>query len=65
MAMLLSEFDFLPIYRADLAGSRTLSFHMKHDQIPGPQNYKIGSGRISKMAVVTKNSKKLQNQLFL
>ena len=24
--MLLSEFDFLPIYRADLAGSRTLSF---------------------------------------
>ena len=26
MAMLLSEFEFLPIYRADLAGSRTLSF---------------------------------------
>ena len=26
IAMLLSEFDFLPIYRADLAGSRTLSF---------------------------------------
>ena len=26
MAMLLSEFDFLPVYRADLAGSRTLSF---------------------------------------
>ena len=26
MAMLLSEFHFLPIYRADLAGSRTLSF---------------------------------------
>ena len=26
MAMLLSGFDFLPIYRADLAGSRTLSF---------------------------------------
>ena len=25
-AMLLSEFDFLPIHRADLAGSRTLSF---------------------------------------
>ena len=36
MAMLLSEFDFLPIYRADLAGSRTLSFtandaHGMHD----------------------------------
>ena len=26
MAMLLSEFDFLPVYRADLAGSRTLTF---------------------------------------
>ena len=26
MEMLLGEFDFLPIYRADLAGSRTLSF---------------------------------------
>ena len=26
MAMLLREFDFLQIYRADLAGSRTLSF---------------------------------------
>ena len=24
--MMLSEFEFLPIYRADLAGSRTLSF---------------------------------------
>ena len=29
IAMLLSEFDFLPIYRADLAGSRTLSFDQK------------------------------------
>ena len=27
MAMLLGEFDFLSIYRADLAGSRTLSFN--------------------------------------
>ena len=26
MATLLSEFDFVPVYKADLAGSRTLSF---------------------------------------
>ena len=31
--MLQSEFDFLPIYRADLAGSRTLSFWMKQTRL--------------------------------
>ena len=30
---------------------------MDHDLPPGSQNYKIGSGRISKMAAITKNSK--------
>ena len=30
---------------------------MKHDLAPGSQNYKIGSGRISKMAAITKNNK--------
>ena len=30
---------------------------MKHYQTPGSRNCKIGSGRISKMAAVTKNSK--------
>ena len=34
-----------------------LKFHMEHDLPPGSQNYKIGSGRISKMAAITKNSK--------
>ena len=34
-----------------------LKFYMEHDQPPGSQNYKIGSGRISKMAPITKNSK--------
>ena len=34
-----------------------LKFHMEHDQTPGSQNCKIGLGRISKMAAVTKNSK--------
>ena len=35
-----------------------LKFYMKHDLAPGSQNYKIRSGRISKMVAITKNSKK-------
>ena len=42
-----------------------LKFYMEHDLPPRSQNYKIGSGRKSKMAAITKNSKKEQNQLFL
>ena len=32
-------------------------FYMEHDLSPGSQNYKIGSGRISKMAAITKMAK--------
>ena len=35
-----------------------LNFFMEHDLAPGPQNYKIVLGRISKMVAITKNSKK-------
>ena len=38
-----------------------LKFYMEHDLPPGSQNFKIGTGRISKMAAITKNNK---NQLF-
>ena len=34
-----------------------LKFYMERDLPPGSQNYKIGSGRISKMAAITKNNK--------
>ena len=34
-----------------------LKFHMKYDLTPGSQNCKIRSGRISKMAAITKNNK--------
>ena len=34
-----------------------LKFYMEHDLAPGSQNYEIGSGRISKMVAITKNSK--------
>ena len=46
-----------------------LKFYIEHDLAPGSQNYKTGLGRISKMAVITKNSKNnklLQNHwIFL
>ena len=38
-------------------GPTVLKFHIEHDLTPGSQNCKIGSGQISKMAAVTKNSK--------
>ena len=41
-----------------------LKFHMEHDLPPRSQNYKIGSGRKSKMAVITKNSKNNKINFF-
>ena len=37
---------------------------MEDDLAPGSQNYKIGSGRISKMAAITKNSKNNKINFF-
>ena len=37
---------------------------MEHHLAPGSQNYKIGSGRISKMAAITKNSKNNKINFF-
>ena len=41
-----------------------LKFYMEHDLPPRFQNYKIGSGRISKMAAITKNSKNNKSNFF-
>ena len=41
-----------------------LIFYMEHDLPPRSQNYKIGSGRISKMAAITKNSKNNKINFF-
>ena len=41
-----------------------LKFYMEHDLVPGSQNYKIGLGRISKMAAITKNSKNNKINFF-
>ena len=41
-----------------------LKFYMEHDLPPGSQNYKIGLGRISKMAAITRNSKSNKIKFF-
>ena len=41
-----------------------LKFYMEHDLPLRSQNYKIGSGRISKMAAITKNSKNNKINFF-
>ena len=41
-----------------------LKFFMEHDLLPGSQNDKTGSGRISKMAAITKNSKNNKINFF-
>ena len=41
-----------------------LKFYMEHDLAPGSQNYEIGSGRIRKMAAVTKNNKNNKINFF-
>ena len=45
-------------------GPTVLKFHMEYDLTPGSQNYKIGLGRISKMAAVMKNSKTKKINFF-
>ena len=45
-------------------GSTVLKFHIEHDLTPGSQNCKTGSGRISKMAAVTRNSKNIKINFF-
>ena len=35
-------------------GPTVIKFHMKHDLTPESQNYKIGSGRMFKMALLLK-----------
>ena len=60
------ENKYSNIFFYKTTGPTVLKFHMEHNLTPGSQNCKIGSGRISKMAAVTKNSKKKnQNQLLL
>ena len=44
--------------------STVFKFYMKHDLLPRSQNYKIGSGRMSKMAAITKNHKNNKINFF-
>ena len=53
-----SIFFFKPI------APTVLKFYMEHNLAQGSQNYKIGSGRISKMAAITKYSKNNKINFF-
>ena len=44
--------------------STVLKFYMELDLPPGSQNYKIGSGEISKMAAITKYNKNNKINFF-
>ena len=58
------ENNYSNIFFYKIVASIVLKFYMKHDLPPGSQNYKIGSGRISKMAAITKNSKNNKINFF-
>ena len=58
------ENKYLNIFFYETAGSTFLKFHMEHDLTRGSQNCKIGSGRITKMAAITKNSKNNKINVF-
>ena len=45
-------------------GPTVLKFHIEPNLTPGSQNYKIGSGRISQTAAVTKNIKNNKTNFF-
>ena len=58
------ENNYSNIVLCKTTGSTFYKFHMEHDLTPGSQNCEIGSGRISEMATVTKNSKNNKINLF-
>ena len=55
--LLTLENKYSNIFFCKTIAPTVLKFYMEHDLAPGSQNYKTGSGRISKMATITKNSK--------
>ena len=58
------ENKYSNIFFYKILAPTVFKFYMEHDLPPGSQNYKIGSGRISKMAAITKNSKNNKINFF-
>ena len=58
------ENKYSNIFFYKIISPTVLKFYMEHDLPPGSQNYKIGSGPISKMAAITKNSKNKEINFF-
>ena len=55
------ENKYSNIFFYKIIAPTVLKFYMKHELLPGSQNNKIGSGRISKMAAITKIAKKTKS----
>ena len=58
------ENKYSNIFFSKTTAPTVLKFYMEHDLPPGSQNYKMGSGRISKMSAITKNSKNNKINFF-
>ena len=58
------ENEYSNIFFYKTIAPTVLKFYMEYDLPPRSQNYKIGSGRISKMDAITKNSKNNQIKFF-
>ena len=58
------ENKYSNIFFYKIIAPTVLKFYMEHDLPPRSQNYKIGSGRKSKMAAITKNSKNNKINFF-
>ena len=58
------ENKYSNIFFYKTTGLTVLKFHVENDLTPGSQSYKIGSGRISRMAAGTKNSKNNKTSFF-
>ena len=58
------ENKYSNIFFYKIIAPTVLKFYMEHDLPPGSQNHKTGSGRISKLAAITKNSKNNKINFF-
>ena len=58
------ENKYSSIFSYKTIAPTVLKFYMEHILAPGSQNYKIGSGRISKMVAITKNNKNNKINFF-
>ena len=64
LSTLENKYSNIFFYKTTCIAPTVLKVYMEHDLPPGSQNYKTGSGGISKMAAITKNSKNNKINFF-